>query len=325
MTTRRSFAAALAVAGISISQGLATSTPAMTTTKYGQLTEKLTEIEKLNGIKGLLGWDEMVMLAPGSSTARNDQKSALSGIIYEKQTSKELEKLITELKTSALSELPTNYERAVVRDAARDYDLTVRKSKDMTIREAELEGRGYQTWASARGASNFQQFAPVLKEIVALKREIAAVTHPVSTYLCLLFYVQTLPTSIVHTHALHSIQELSAYAGNIDAFERGMTGFTPRVTTTASSIISLLISDSIFLPPVVERLNEIFTVTKRELVPLIQKICKSPVKSNYVVPTSLEGQTAFTVDKQKEMCSEVAKAIGNNCLLYSSVQIYPLT
>ena len=193
-TTRRSFAAALAVAGISISQGLATSSPALTTTKYGQLTEKLTEIEKLNGIKGLLGWDEMVMLAPGSATARNDQKSALSGIIYEKQTSPELNSLITELKTSAMSELPTNYERAVVRDAARDYDLTVRKTKDMTIREAELEGRGYQTWASARGESKFQQFAPVLKEIVALKREIAAVTHPVSTHVFLLS-VPTFPNT----------------------------------------------------------------------------------------------------------------------------------
>ena len=179
-STKRSLAAAFAVAGISISQAFASSsTPALAGTKYGQLTEKLTEIEKLAGIKGLLGWDEMVLLAPGSATARNDQKAALSGVIYEKQTSPELAKLITELKTSALSELPTNYERAVVRDAARDYDLTVRKSKDMAIREAELEGRGYQVWAASRSESNFQQFAPVLKEIVALKREIAAVTHPV--------------------------------------------------------------------------------------------------------------------------------------------------
>ena len=206
-TTKRSFAAALAVAGISISQGFASSSPALTTTKYSQLTEKLTEIEKLNGIKGLLGWDEMVLLAPGSATARNDQKSALSGIIYEKQTSPDLANLITELKSSALSDLPTNYERAVVRDAARDYDLTVKKSKDMTIREAELEGRGYQTWASARGESNFQQFAPVLKEIVALKREIAAVTHPVCVHvlvlvLVLFIYVTIIPHTLVLVHIL---------------------------------------------------------------------------------------------------------------------------
>jgi Zn-dependent M32 family carboxypeptidase len=45
-------------------------------------------------------------------------------------------------------------------------------------REAELEGRGYQTWAEARKESDFNKFAPVLKEIVDLKREIGTVTHP---------------------------------------------------------------------------------------------------------------------------------------------------
>ena len=208
-STKRSLAAAFAVAGISISQAFATSSPALTTAKYGQLTEKLTEIEKLAGIKGLLGWDEMVLLAPGSATARNDQKAALSGIIYEKQTSPDLAKLITELKTSALSELPTNYERAVVRDAARDYDLTVRKSKDMAIREAELEGRGYQVWASARGENSFQQFAPVLKEIVALKREIVAVTHPVSNepLSCSPTYLPTYLPSLISSYTLMTHHE----------------------------------------------------------------------------------------------------------------------
>ena len=31
-------------------------------TNYKKLTEKLIEIENLNGLGGLLGWDEMVML-----------------------------------------------------------------------------------------------------------------------------------------------------------------------------------------------------------------------------------------------------------------------
>jgi carboxypeptidase Taq len=65
----------------------------------------------------------------------------------------------------------------------------------MAVREAELEGRGYQTWAEARTEDNFAKFAPVLEEIVALKKEIAAATHP----------------------------HLSSYDANVDAFERGMT------------------------------------------------------------------------------------------------------
>lgn len=125
----------------------------------------------------------------------------------------------------------------------------------MAVREADLEGRGYQVWAEARGESNFQKFAPVLQEIVGLKTEIAAATHP----------------------------HLTPYDANIDAFERGMN---------------------------VQRLNEIFTAAKKELVPLIQRIGASDVKAKYVVPAPLCGQEAYGVDKQKEMCAEIAKAIG---------------
>lgn len=120
----------------------------------------------------------MVLLSPGSATARNNQKSALTTVIFEKQTSPELQSLLTELLTSDLSVLPSDYERAVVRDADRDFSLTARKTKDMAAREAELEGRGYQTWNEARRDSDFSKFSPVLKEIVDLKREIGTVTHP---------------------------------------------------------------------------------------------------------------------------------------------------
>lgn len=125
-----------------------TSTTALqTTTNYAALEKKLTEISKLAGIDALLGWDQMVMLPQDSSSARNDQKSALASVIYEKKTSPELESLITDLLKADLSVLPSDYERAVVRDAGILFFLAVRQTKDMTVRQAELDGRGYQVWA----------------------------------------------------------------------------------------------------------------------------------------------------------------------------------
>jgi hypothetical protein len=74
------------------SHALCTSSSSSTTTTmmdidqrglYNRLTTKLSEIEKLSGVKGLLGWDEMVMLQPGSASARNDQKvSSTSNFKY---------------------------------------------------------------------------------------------------------------------------------------------------------------------------------------------------------------------------------------------------
>ena len=77
----------------------------------------------------------------------------------------------------------------------------------MAIREAELEGRGYQVWAAARGESNFQQFAPVLKEIVALKREIAAVTHPVRVVVSCI-HVSIYLAILLHTHDTFSFSRI---------------------------------------------------------------------------------------------------------------------
>ena len=127
-----------------------TSSSARTTSNYVALEEKLKEIDNLAGIDALLGWDQMTMLPSGSSTARNNQKSALASIIYEKKTSPEMKSLITELVESDLSVLPSDFERAVVRDAAIILHLATSQTKDMTVRQAELDGRGYQIWAGKK-------------------------------------------------------------------------------------------------------------------------------------------------------------------------------
>jgi len=171
------------------------SSAAINKAKYGELAGLCKEIETLNGIKGLLGFDEMVSMPSGAANSRNEQKSILSGVIYEKSTAPRLKQLIDDLSKADLSSLESDYERANVRDAARDYKLTASKTKDMTMKESELEGRGYQAWVEARKNSDVKLFSPTLAEIVSLKREIAAATHP----------------------------HLTAYDSNIDLFERGMT------------------------------------------------------------------------------------------------------
>lgn len=162
--------------------------------KYALLSQELKQIDNLNGVRNLLGWDEMVMLAPGSANARNEQKAALASVIFEKETSPKLNELINELLHGDLTALPSDYDRANVRDAARDFHITSLKTKDMAVRESELEGQGYQAWADARSKSQFPIFSPILSKIVDLKKEFALCTRPL----------------------------LSPYDGNIDCFERGM-------------------------------------------------------------------------------------------------------
>lgn len=165
------------------------------------LCERLREIERLSGISGLMGWDEQVMMPEGAADARNKQKAALAAVIYEKQTDPALGRLIRELQDDwAFYSSANRFELANVRDAARDYALQVGKSKEMAMREAELEGKGYSTWVKARKENDFASFKPVLEEIIALRKEVVKATRP----------------------------NMNAYDGCIDMFERGMTVRTPR-------------------------------------------------------------------------------------------------
>ena len=42
---------------------------------------------------------------------------------------------------------------------------------------AELEAVGYQTWVQARQTNDFSKFAPVLREVVELRKDIAKVSE----------------------------------------------------------------------------------------------------------------------------------------------------
>lgn len=165
-----------------------------TSASYALLSEKLKEIEVLNGIRGLLGWDEMTMLPAGAASCRAVQKSVLAGLIYQKETCPHLKKILQALEDEDLSTLPSDYERAVVRDAVRDFEFVSRKSKELTVRESELESQGYQLWNEARNENNFAKFSPILQEIVCLKREVALSTRP----------------------------QMEPFDASIDAYERGM-------------------------------------------------------------------------------------------------------
>ena len=141
-----------------------------TKTIYKSVKSRLQEISALEGISGLLGWDEMVMLPNQASAARGAQKEVLSGILYEKKSDVLLGQQLKQLHDSHSSEL-SNVEKANVRLAYNDYLRLVLLPKEMVQRQSRLETEGYNAWLEARKFKDFSLFEPCLSEWVALKRE----------------------------------------------------------------------------------------------------------------------------------------------------------
>jgi carboxypeptidase Taq len=59
-----------------------------------------------------------------------------------------------------------------------------------------------------------------------------------------------------------------------------------------------------------DRLNQIFSATRGELIPLIKDITSSSTAKAYKVPAPLQGGDSWSVEKQTVMCKEIAQAIG---------------
>ncbi|KAK3270693.1 hypothetical protein CYMTET_20921 [Cymbomonas tetramitiformis] len=147
-----------------------TTKAAAITEDYTELCGKLKEVSTLSGISGLLGWDEQVMMPSGAASVRSEQSSTLAGIIHEKSTDPKLGELLDRLSNCQADEL-TELERAVVRDASRNYRKTTAIPKELAQRSAELNSKGYQAWVKAREENDFKQFAPMLQQWVDLLQE----------------------------------------------------------------------------------------------------------------------------------------------------------
>ncbi|GFH24699.1 uncharacterized protein HaLaN_22543 [Haematococcus lacustris] len=152
---------------------------------YEVVASKLKELSALQGIDGLLGWDQvqMTMMPAGAAASRGAQKAALAGVLYDKRTDAELGSLLKGL-TAALGGGPSSQEelgpwaRAVVRDAYKDYVKATAIPKDLAQRIARLETDAYEGWVEARKASDFSKFAPYLQEWVDVSKEKAAHINP---------------------------------------------------------------------------------------------------------------------------------------------------
>jgi carboxypeptidase Taq len=135
------------------------------------------------------------MMPEKSATARQNQTAALAGVIQEKKTNPKLGEDIAILLKSDFASNESPFDRAILRDAKRDFDLSANKTKQMAMKQAEVEGRGYVVWNKCRKADTWKEYEGILEEIIALKKEIAFATQP----------------------------NLSPYNAQIALFERGMT------------------------------------------------------------------------------------------------------
>ena len=140
--------------------------------KLANLRAITQEINTLNGISALLGWDQQVYMPPAADEERGQQLALIGGLVYDKTTSDELGKLLTDLEAE-LGNSPDDDLKTEVSLMRRQYDQLTRIPKALNLEIIHATTLAHGVWAKARTENDFASFAPHLTRLVELTRQVA--------------------------------------------------------------------------------------------------------------------------------------------------------
>ncbi|MFB6069115.1 MAG: carboxypeptidase M32 [Halobacterium sp.] len=136
---------------------------------YDALLDHYETISNLNGANGILSWDQEVMMPEGGTPARSKQKSALSSVSHDLLTEDKVGEWLDELEDADLD----GERAAVVREIRRQYERADRVPSDLVAEISETTSEALPKWKEAKAEDDFSIFAPILEDLIELKKEYA--------------------------------------------------------------------------------------------------------------------------------------------------------
>lgn len=149
-------------------------------TAYQELLAKLKRLDRLGSIGGLLSWDDAVNLPPRSAGLRGEQQAVFTGIFHREAADPRFGELIETLESDG--EALSADQKAVVRDARRDYDRLTRIPSEFAARKAAAETAAHHAWIEARKNDDFAHFQPFLQEQLSFAKEEATFLEAPNAY-----------------------------------------------------------------------------------------------------------------------------------------------
>ena len=135
---------------------------------YDELLERLKDIDLVNQIGGLLGWDQEVLMPPKAAKLRAEQLSWISRTGHEKLTDSRIGELLEILeKDTNLNEI----QRGNVRLARDSYNKATKLPTDFVAEMAMHKSKSQISWTEARAKNDFSIFRNDLAKMVEMSRQ----------------------------------------------------------------------------------------------------------------------------------------------------------
>jgi carboxypeptidase Taq len=137
------------------------------------LKSRLNDVTSLTQINALLDWDLQTQMPEGASASRARHVGIMSRLIHEMFTADETGKLLDEAAVETKGADYDGVDASTLRIGRRDYERLKKLPTDLVEEMSRVGAMGHHVWAKARAENNFKAFAPVLGQMIELKKKAA--------------------------------------------------------------------------------------------------------------------------------------------------------
>ncbi|HEY7350365.1 MAG TPA: carboxypeptidase M32 [Ktedonobacterales bacterium] len=144
-----------------------------TDAELNELFERTQEICDLGSLLSLVGWDQQVKMPPQANQIRGPQLATFQALLHERQTAPRIGELLDQLEQRIQGNGYTDADRGMVRLVRRNYDQATKIPAALVREIAEATSEAWGAWEQAKPANDFASFAPHLRKVVQLMRQVA--------------------------------------------------------------------------------------------------------------------------------------------------------
>ncbi|MEL6522956.1 MAG: carboxypeptidase M32 [Pseudomonadota bacterium] len=134
-------------------------------TAFEELMAFQRETSALSQVAGRLGWDQETMMPSGAAAQRSEEMAALEAVLHARRS----DERVGDWLETATTEDPVG--QANLREIRRTYERATKLPAKLSAELARETSLAQGVWAQARADEDFDQFAPSLSRILALKQE----------------------------------------------------------------------------------------------------------------------------------------------------------
>ena len=124
--------------------------------------------QALSSVAGRQGWDQETMMPEGAADLRGEEMAAMEAVLHARRVDPQVGEWLEQARA------PDEIGEANLRHLRRSFERNSKIPERLATELARETSVGHGVWAKARAAGDVDQFLPVLRKLIDLKREEAA-------------------------------------------------------------------------------------------------------------------------------------------------------